>query len=71
MADGRPSWPVFTFTTPGDVPFDLFDVPRRLHERGRQVPAGGFPADRTDPAVLRAAGRKGFSRDLAYRCSPG
>ncbi|MFE2913751.1 hypothetical protein [Kitasatospora indigofera] len=52
------------------MPFDLFDVPRRLRERGRQVPACAFPAERTGPAVLRAAGRKGFSRDLADRCWP-
>lgn len=35
--------PVFAFTTTDDVPFDVFDVSRRLRERGWQVPAYTFP----------------------------
>jgi glutamate decarboxylase len=58
--------PVFAFTTRDDVKaFDVFDVSRRLRERGWQVPAYTFPADREDLAVLRIVCRNGFSRDLA------
>jgi glutamate decarboxylase len=58
--------PVFAFTTQSDVKnFDVFDVSRRLRERGWQVPAYTFPADRTDLAVLRIVCRNGFSQDLA------
>ncbi|GAA2227536.1 MULTISPECIES: glutamate decarboxylase [Kitasatospora] len=57
--------PVFAFTTLGDLPFDVFDVSRRLRERGWQVPAYAFPADRTDLSVLRVVCRNGFSQDLA------
>ena len=58
--------PVFAFTTADDVSgFDVFDVSRRLRERGWLVPAYTFPADRTDLAVLRVVCRNGFSHDLA------
>ncbi|MFD8480694.1 glutamate decarboxylase [Kitasatospora sp. NPDC059673] len=57
--------PVFAFTTNGDAPFDVFDVSRRLRERGWQVPAYTFPEGRTDLAVLRVVCRNGFTRDLA------
>ncbi|MGW6915706.1 glutamate decarboxylase [Kitasatospora sp. NPDC054939] len=57
--------PVFAFTTTGDVPFDVFDVSRRLRERGWQVPAYTFPENRQDLSVLRVVCRNGFSRDLA------
>ncbi|MFJ9440424.1 glutamate decarboxylase [Kitasatospora sp. NPDC101235] len=57
--------PVFAFTTTEDTPFDVFDVSRRLRERGWQVPAYTFPADREDLSVLRVVCRNGFSRDLA------
>ncbi|MGK4583406.1 glutamate decarboxylase [Kitasatospora sp. HPMI-4] len=57
--------PVFAFTTVEGLPFDVFDVSRRLRERGWQVPAYTFPADRTDLSVLRVVCRNGFSRDLA------
>ena len=58
--------PVFAFTTADDVAgFDVFDVSRRLRERGWLVPAYTFPADRTDLAVLRIVVRNGFSHDLA------
>ncbi|MFF7988335.1 glutamate decarboxylase [Kitasatospora xanthocidica] len=57
--------PVFAFTTDGNVPFDVFDVSRRLRERGWQVPAYTFPANREDLSVLRVVCRNGFSRDLA------
>ncbi|MDG6109536.1 glutamate decarboxylase [Dactylosporangium aurantiacum] len=58
--------PVFAFTTAPDVEaFNVFDVSRRLRERGWLVPAYTFPANRTDLAVLRVVVRNGFTRDLA------
>lgn len=58
--------PVFAFTTAPDVTaFDVFDVSRRLRERGWLVPAYTFPADREDLSVLRVVCRNGFSADLA------
>ena len=58
--------PVFAFTTTDQVSaFDVFDVSRRLRERGWQVPAYVFPANRTDLAVLRIVVRNGFTHDLA------
>ncbi len=57
--------PVFAFTTSDEVKtFDVFDVARRLRERGWQVPAYTFPKDREDLAVLRIVVRNGFSHDL-------
>ena len=43
----------------------MFDVSRRLRERGWQVPAYTFPANRGDLAVLRIVVRNGFTHDLA------
>jgi glutamate decarboxylase len=58
--------PVFALTTRPEVRgFDVFDVSRRLRERGWQVPAYTFPENRTDLSVLRVVCRNGFSRDLA------
>ncbi|WP_336156745.1 glutamate decarboxylase [Amycolatopsis sp. VC5-11] len=58
--------PVFAFTTRSDVTsFDVFDVSRRLRERGWLVPAYTFPDNRTDLAVLRVVVRNGFTHDLA------
>ena len=58
--------PVFALTTQPEVrAFDVFDVSRRLRERGWQVPAYTFPENRTDLSVLRVVCRNGFSRDLA------
>ncbi|MFE4520263.1 glutamate decarboxylase [Kitasatospora sp. NPDC056783] len=57
--------PVFAFTTEAGLPYDVFDVSRRLRERGWQVPAYTFPANREDLSVLRVVCRNGFSRDLA------
>jgi len=58
--------PVFAFTTKADVEgFDVFDVSRRLRERGWLVPAYTFPENRTDLAVLRIVVRNGFTHDLA------
>jgi len=58
--------PVFAFTTTDEVSaFDVFDVSRRLRERGWLVPAYTFPANRADLAVLRIVVRNGFTHDLA------
>ncbi|MGA5700554.1 glutamate decarboxylase [Peterkaempfera bronchialis] len=58
--------PVFAFTTADDVTaFDVFDVSRRLRERGWLVPAYAFPEHRADLSVLRIVCRNGFSQDLA------
>lgn len=58
--------PVFAFTTADHVTsFDVFDVSRRLREKGWLVPAYTFPANREDLAVLRIVCRNGFSADLA------
>src|SRR3954452_4736869 len=58
--------PVFAFTTaPGIESYDVFDVSRRLRERGWLVPAYTFPPDREDLSVLRVVCRNGFSADLA------
>ncbi len=58
--------PVFAFTTRSNVTsFDVFDVSRRLRERGWLVPAYTFPDNRTDLAVLRVVVRNGFTHDLA------
>ncbi|GGR43943.1 glutamate decarboxylase [Streptomyces netropsis] len=58
--------PVFAFTTADDITsYDVFDVSRRLRERGWLVPAYTFPANREDLSVLRVVCRNGFSLDLA------
>ncbi|WP_327069351.1 glutamate decarboxylase [Kitasatospora sp. NBC_01250] len=58
--------PVFAFTVADEVTaFDVFDVSRRLRERGWQVPAYTFPDNRTDLSVLRMVCRNGFTMDLA------
>ena len=52
--------PVFAFTTADDVKaFDVYDVSRRLRERGWQVPAYSFPKNREDLSVLRVVVRTG------------
>lgn len=58
--------PVFAFTTRPDITaYNVFDVSRRLRERGWLVPAYTFPENRTDLSVLRVVIRNGFSHDLA------
>ena len=57
--------PVFAFTTTEAVTgWDVFALSRGLRERGWQVPAYTFPADREDLSVLRVVCRNGFSHDL-------
>ncbi|MFF3485229.1 glutamate decarboxylase [Streptomyces sp. NPDC002701] len=58
--------PVFAFTTAPEVTaFDVFDVSRRMRERGWLLPAYTFPPNREDLSVLRVVCRNGFSSDLA------
>jgi glutamate decarboxylase len=58
--------PVFAFTTSAAVTqWDVYGLSRALRERGWQVPAYSFPADREDLSVLRIVCRNGFSHDLA------
>jgi glutamate decarboxylase len=58
--------PVFAFTTSTEVTgWDVFAVSRTLRERGWQIPAYTFPADRQDLSVLRIVCRNGFGHDLA------
>ncbi|WNE97417.1 glutamate decarboxylase [Streptomyces luomodiensis] len=58
--------PVFAFTTAEEIDtFDVYDVSRRLRERGWLVPAYSFPPNREDLSVLRVVCRNGFSVDLA------
>jgi glutamate decarboxylase len=58
--------PVFAFRLKDEVTnFTVFDVSRRMRERGWQVPAYTMPANREDLAVLRVVVRNGMSRDLA------
>ncbi len=57
--------PVFAFTTNEEASFNVFDVSRRLKERGWLVPAYTFPENREDLAVLRVVCRNGFTPDLA------
>jgi glutamate decarboxylase len=57
--------PVFAFTTSDQVTgWDVFALSRGLRERGWQVPAYTFPADREDLSVLRIVCRNGFGHDL-------
>jgi len=58
--------PVFAFTTRKDITaYNVYDVSRRLRERGWLVPAYSFPENRTDLNVLRVVVRGGFSHDMA------
>jgi glutamate decarboxylase len=58
--------PVFAFTLADGVDgFSVFDVSGALRERGWQVPAYTFPANRTDLAALRVVVRNGFGHDMA------
>ncbi|HEY2203107.1 MAG TPA: glutamate decarboxylase [Pseudonocardia sp.] len=58
--------PVFAFTLHDDVTnYSVFDVSAGLRERGWQVPAYTFPADRQDLAALRIVVRNGTGREMA------
>ena len=45
--------------------YSVFDVSAGLGERGRQVPAYTFPANREDLAALRVVVRNGSGRELS------
>ncbi|HET9761157.1 MAG TPA: glutamate decarboxylase, partial [Nocardioidaceae bacterium] len=65
VADGR-ELPVVTFTLSPEVSkYDVYDVSRKLRERGWLVPAYTMPPKRDDLAVLRVVVRNGFSHDMA------
>ncbi len=58
--------PVLAFTLEDGIDnFTVFDVSNALRERGWQVPAYTFPANRTDLAALRVVVKRGFTHDLA------
>ena len=57
---------MFAFTTTDAVDnFTVFDVSNAMRERGWQVPAYTFPANRTDLGALRVVVRRGFTHDMA------
>ena len=65
IADGT-DLPVVCFSMSDAVTkYDVFDVSRKLRERGWLVPAYTMPPDREDLAVLRVVVRNGFSHDMA------
>jgi glutamate decarboxylase len=58
--------PVFAFKVRDDITnFNVFDVSDAVRERGWQVPAYTFPANREDLAVLRVVVKRGFTHDVA------
>ena len=58
--------PVFAFKVKDSVTnFNVFDVSNALRERGWQVPAYTFAANRQDLAVLRVVVKRGFTHDVA------
>jgi glutamate decarboxylase len=58
--------PVVCFTLGKDVSkYTVYDVSRKLRERGWLVPAYTMPPKREDLAVLRVVVRNGFSHDMA------
>jgi glutamate decarboxylase len=63
LTDGS-ELPVFAFATKPDSKFDVFDLSARMRERGWQLPAYTFPANRTDLAACRVVVRDG-SKDAA------
>src|SRR5262249_32317120 len=57
--------PVFAFKLKPEVDnYTVFDVSNAMRERGWQLPAYTFPANRTDLAALRVVVRRGVSHDL-------
>jgi glutamate decarboxylase len=63
---GGTDLPVVAFTLSPDVgKYDVYDVSRKLRERGWLVPAYTMPPKRDDLAVLRVVVRNGFSHDMA------
>jgi glutamate decarboxylase len=65
ISDGR-ELPVVTVSLSSDVTkYDVYELSRKLRERGWLVPAYTMPPKREDLAVLRIVVRNGFSHDMA------
>jgi glutamate decarboxylase len=65
VSDGT-DLPVVTVSlSPHVSKYDVYDVSRKLRERGWLVPAYTMPPKRDDLAVLRIVVRNGFSHDMA------
>jgi glutamate decarboxylase len=65
ISDGT-ELPVVTFPVSEDVTkYDVYDVSRKLRERGWLVPAYTMPPKQDHLAVLRVVVRNGFSHDKA------
>jgi glutamate decarboxylase len=65
ISDGT-DLPVVTFSLRPDVSkYSVYDLSRKLRERGWLVPAYTMPPKRDDLAVLRVVVRNGFSHDMA------
>jgi glutamate decarboxylase len=65
ISDGR-ELPVVTVSLAPEVTkYDVYDLSRKLRERGWLVPAYTMPPKREDLAVLRIVVRNGFSHDMA------
>jgi glutamate decarboxylase len=65
LSDGT-DLPVVTVSLSPDVSkYNVYDVSRKLRERGWLVPAYTMPPKRDDLAVLRVVVRNGFSHDMA------
>ncbi len=65
ISDGR-DLPVVTFAVGASTTkYDVYDISRKLRERGWLVPAYTMPPKREDLAVLRVVVRNGFSHDMA------
>ena len=63
--------PVFAFKLRDDIDnYTVFDVSGALRERGWQVPAYTFPANRTDLAALRVVVGRGSRTTWRTCCWP-
>src|SRR5947209_3510330 len=65
IADGSDLPVVTVALRPEVTKYDVFDLSRKLRERGWLVPAYTMPPKREDLAVLRIVVRNGFSHDMA------
>jgi glutamate decarboxylase len=66
LVSGGTELPVVAVTTAtGNTRWDVFALSRAMRERGWQIPAYAFPADRQDLSVLRIVVRNEFTQDLA------
>ncbi len=57
--------PVVTFQLKGNPGFTVYDLSRKLRERGWIVPAYTLPKDADKIAILRVVVKENFSRDMA------